>query len=226
MSDRAAPFSFLPPRLRRNISGQLRQRSVGAGELLLAVGTRALDVSCIVEGRARIVLHSRDGREVSVRELGPGDVFGELAALDGGPRSASIVAVTPVTLAVLPRADFLSCREAAPAVSLGRARRLGAEVRRLTERLFELSALNAQAKLHCELLRLARLAAPATRLSPAPTHEELANRIGSHREAVTRELRRLARLGVIETGHRRLAFLDLARLETAVEALAPRKTNG
>lgn len=217
MSDPAQPpFRFLPPSLRRRIAGRLSERRMAAGRTLLAIGARTRDVSCIVEGRARIVLYSRDGREVSVRELGPGDVFGELAALDGGQRSASVVALTPVTVSVMARADFLNCLDASPAASLWLARRLGAEVRRLTERVFELSALSMQAKLHCELLRLARLAGPAATLSPAPTHEELANRIGSNREAVTRELRRLVRLGIIATRRRQLAFRDLERLETTV----------
>ncbi len=219
-SSTAPPFAFLPARLRRELGERLRETRADAGKTLLASGARSLDVFCIVQGRARIVLHSQEGREVSVREIGPGDVFGELAALDGGPRSAGVVALTPVRLAVLARADFLACLENTPAAALWLARRLGAEVRRLTERVFELSALNTQARLHCELLRLARLAAPATLIAPAPTHEELANRIGSHREAVTRELRRLARLGVIATGHKRLEFRDLERLETAVREAA------
>lgn len=214
------PFPFLSPRLRRQFGERLHQRRVAAGKMILASGARSLDVFCIVEGDARIVLHSPAGRAVSVRDLGPGDVFGELAALDGGPRSASVVALTPATLAVMPRADFLACLEASPAASLWLARRLGAEVRRLTERVFELSALNAQARLHSELLRLARLASPARVVAPAPTHEELANRIGSHREAVTRELRRLVRHGLIATGHRRLEILDLERLEAAVRDTA------
>lgn len=214
------PFAFLPPALRQSIAAHLVERRVPAGKTILSNGARSLDVFCLVSGAARIVLHSPAGRAVSVRDLAPGDVFGELAALDGGPRSASVVAIEPVTLSVMARSDFLKCLETSPEASLWLARRLGAEVRRLTERVFELSALNMQARLHSELLRLARLAAPSTVIAPAPTHEELGARIGSHREAVTRELRRLARLGVITTGHKRLCFLDLERLEMSVRELA------
>ena len=96
-------------------------------------------------------------------------------------------------------------------------RRLGAEVRRLTERVFELSALNVRARLHCELLRMARTSASQKlTVNPAPTHAELANRIGTHREAVTREMRILAELNIIRNGRRSLEFLDLPGLERAV----------
>lgn len=207
------PFAFIPPDMRRQVAPRLRIVRAPRGRTLLATGTRSPDVLCLLEGVARIVLHSRNGREISVRDLEPGEVFGELSALDGEPRSATVVAVTPVRIAVMARSDFLACLEASPAAALWLARRLGAEVRRLTERVFELSALSATARIHCELLRLARLVAPDTVVSPAPTHEELAARVSTTREAVTRELRRLTVLGAIATRPRRIEFLDLRKLD-------------
>jgi len=81
--------------------------------------------------------------------------------------------------------------------------------------VFELSALNVQARLHCELLRLAKtgLDPHSLVIDPAPTHAELANRIGTHREAVTREMRALADRNIIRAGRRTLEFIDVARLE-------------
>jgi len=206
--------------MRQAVASRLRLVRAPHARTLLASGAASQDVYCLTAGAARIVLHSQSGQEVSVRDLGTGEVFGELAALDGGPRSASVVANGPVEMAVMVRADFLLCMEASPAAALWLARRLAAEVRRLTERVFELSALNTAARLHCELLRLARGIAPGTVLAPAPTHEELANRIGTHREAVTRELRRLAALGAIATAPRKLTFLDLTKLQAAASAPA------
>ncbi|MFT3810475.1 MAG: Crp/Fnr family transcriptional regulator [Micropepsaceae bacterium] len=212
------PFAFLTTGMRRAFGARLRMVKAVKGRLLLAAGADSSDVFCLLEGRAHIALHSPQGREVPVRELEPGDVFGELAALDGGPRSASVVAITGVRLAVMQRKDFLACLQASPEASLWLARRLGAEVRRLTERVFELSALSMRARLHAELLRLARVAAPAVIVSPAPTHEDLARRIGATREAVTRELRELTRAGVIASAKRRIEFLDFARLEESAVA--------
>ena len=221
MSDdatRTQPFAFLTPAMRRAFGPRLRHVRAPKGRTLLAAGAASSDVFCLTEGQARIAIHSQQGREVSVRDLSPGDVFGELAALDGGPRSASVIAASAVTLAVMERDAFIACLERSPEAALWLARRLGAEVRRLTERVFELSALTMRARLHAELLRLARLAAPEPELLPAPTHEELARRIGANREAVTRELRDLVRAGVIATGKRRITFLDFTRLEEAAAA--------
>jgi CRP-like cAMP-binding protein len=89
-------------------------------------------------------------------------------------------------------------------------------VRGLTDRVFEMSALNVRARLHCELLRLARSRADGN--DAAPTHAELANRIGTHREAVTRELAVLAEHNIIRIGRKRLEFLDVPGLEEAVAA--------
>jgi CRP-like cAMP-binding protein len=175
------------------------------------------DVYFLAEGEAQAFLLAPNGREVPVRSLGPGDLFGELAALDGRPRSTSITAVTPIRLLKMRRADFLACIGASPAAALWLAERLGAEVRRLTDKVFELSALNVQARLHCELLRLAREGrGERLVIDPAPTHAELAARIGTHREAVTRELRELAGMGIIRSGRRSIEFLDLSGLERAV----------
>jgi CRP-like cAMP-binding protein len=97
-------------------------------------------------------------------------------------------------------------------------RRLVSTVRSLTERLFELSALNVQTRIHCELLRLAQggeLRGGIIEIHDPPTHADFANRIGTHREAVTRELRALSTMKVIRSGRRSLQILDLPRLERA-----------
>src|SRR6185295_4275970 len=98
------------------------------------------------------------------------------------------------------------------------ARRLASGIRRLTEQVFELSALNVQTRIHCELLRLAQKGESRNgviEVSPALTHAELASRVGTHREAVTREMQTLSDMGIIRYGRGSLSILDLARLEQA-----------
>jgi CRP/FNR family cyclic AMP-dependent transcriptional regulator len=100
------------------------------------------------------------------------------------------------------------------------ARRLVGEVRRLTDKVFELSALSVQARLLCELLRLARAAgstgASMVTIRPAPTHAVLASRIAAQREAVSRELQTLAGRGLLRHDRRTLEFPDLEALEREV----------
>jgi hypothetical protein len=95
------------------------------------------------------------------------------------------------------------------------------QVRILTERVFELSALNVQSRLHCELLRLgvqAGVSDNEARIRPSPTHTDLANRIGTHREGVTREMRSLVRQGLLEQFRRELVVRDIAELSRIVRS--------
>lgn len=214
---RAALLEHVPAPLRQVILSRVRTQRAPKGRTVVGLGSRSTEVFFIMEGEAQALLYSANGREVSIRNIGPGDLFGELSALDDQPRSASIVAATDMRLMVMGHTDFRACIESSPYAALWLARRLGAEVRRLTERVFELSALNVRARLHCELLRMARTGVGHKLVvSPAPTHAELANRIGTHREAVTREMRALAGLNIIRNGRRSLEFLDLVGLERAV----------
>jgi len=112
----------------------------------------------------------------------------------------------------------MTCFESSPAAGIWLARRLAASVRRLTEQVFELSALNVQTRIHCELLRLAQKGEPCSggiEVRPAPTHAELAKHIGTHREAVTREMQALSKAKVIRYGRGSIMITDLARLEQA-----------
>ncbi len=210
-------LALIPPELRRMLESRMRDLKVRKGRMIVSVGARQDSVFFIDAGEAQVLLYSNSGREVSVRQLARGDLFGELAALDGAPRAASIIAVSDVRARIMARSDFLACLEASPAAGLWLSRRLAGEVRRLTERIFELSALNVQTRLHCELLRLARAGGHDRMLiQPAPTHAELANRIGTHREAVTREMRALTHLNIIRNRRRSLEFIDLPALERVV----------
>ncbi len=210
-------LSLIEPMLRGPVEARMRTIRAPKGRTIFSVGAHATDVMFVIEGEVQVLLYSNNGREVSVRDLGPGSILGELAALDGKPRSASVVAASDVRLRMMTREDFLTCVESSPVAALWLARRLAHEVRRLTERVFELSALNVQARLHCELLRMARGdGAVAARIPRAPTHAELANRIGTHREAVTREMRSLAQMNIIRNHRRSLEFLDIPELERAV----------
>jgi CRP/FNR family cyclic AMP-dependent transcriptional regulator len=107
-----------------------------------------------------------------------------------------------------------------PDVAATLLRRLTKQIRRLSDRIFEFSTLTVEHRIHAELLRLAWPYAEAenrARISPAPTHAELASMISTHREAVTRELNKLAREGLIKREDRSLVILDVSRLVEMVQ---------
>jgi CRP-like cAMP-binding protein len=173
----------------------------------------------VLTGRIRFSSYSADGKEVTMRDQQAGSLFGELAAIDGGRRSVSVVAQEDSSLLLVPGAAFRDALLADAASMAWFARHLVYQVRALTDRVFELSTMSVRARLHSQLLRLATAAGVSDNralLEPAPTHEVLANMIGTHREAVTRELSWLSGDGVVKSGRLRLEVLDVARLAEMV----------
>lgn len=196
-----------------------------AGELIIGHRDQSRDVLFLLDGLARVSVYSLAGRQVSFRDIRPGDVVGELSAIDGKARSASVESLLASTFIVMPQGVFHDVLRSHPAVLLATLRHLTTQVRALTDRVFEFSTLAVRNRVHAEIVRLARElgsegGADAV-IRPAPTHTEIASRISTHREAVTRELNRLEGLGVIAREGRTLRVTNLARLEAMVEDFGP-----
>jgi CRP-like cAMP-binding protein len=173
------------------------------------------NVCFVTRGEVCVTIYSASGKAVSFRTLGPGTIFGEYAAIDGRPRCASVVAKTDCLIASMSAAAFRKLLLTEPAVGQALIRELVDNIRSLTNRVYEFSTLAVNNRIQAELLRLASLAprgGKSVRLIPAPTHAEIASRVSTHREAVTRELNRLARIGVIERQPSTLVIWDVDRL--------------
>src|SRR5580700_1536459 len=151
---------------RRELLAHARSVRVRKGQTVLARGERSDDVFIVQEGRLHVLLYAADGKEVSLRDLSEGQLFGELSALDGEVRSVGIVAATNARLLAFSASVFRAAVGAHPETAAWLMQRLATQVRGLTDRVFELSALNVRARLHCELVRLAR----SQTGGEAPTH--------------------------------------------------------
>jgi len=194
-------------------------RSVDAGQSLLHRDEHNSDVFFVVAGRLRVTVYSAAGKQITFRDLSQGGHFGEIAAIDGQPRSADVQTLAPSVVASLDRAAFLGLLQAEPLVAGRIMQGLAALVRQLSERVMDLSTLGVQNRLHAELLRMARAAGVhenRARLDPAPPHGALASQISTNREQVTRELNALRREGLIGKDAGALEILDVARLERMV----------
>lgn len=187
---------------------------VRKGQVLLAVGLPANDVYVVLEGSVSVSLVSAQGRETVLRAIGPREMFGELAAIDGEPRSADVVAVENSTLLVIPGPTFAGLLGVEPVLSLWLARYLSHQVRYLTNRIYELSTMGVGPRLQAELLRLAGEPdqAGAATINRIPTQAELAARIGTNRETVTREFSLLIKEGLVMREGRRIVVPSVARL--------------
>jgi CRP/FNR family cyclic AMP-dependent transcriptional regulator len=176
-------------------------------------------VFLLVSGRVRVTTYSANGRQVTFRDAEAGQYFGDIAAIDGGPRSADVVTLEPSVVASLDRSAFMTLLRDEPLVAERVMQRLASLVRQLSERVIDLSTLGVQNRLHAELLRLARAAGVESneaRLEPAPKHAALASQISTNREQVTRELNVLVRSGVLRKDGKALLVSDAARLESMV----------
>lgn len=185
-------------------------------ELIIAHGDTGRDVFFLLEGRARVTLFSEEGKEIAYRDLLPGDIFGELAAIDGKARSASVVALEATRAARLRPTAFRELVEGHPRLAWLLLEHLSTLLRRMTDRVYEFSTLVVRKRLILELIRRAEETGPAdgkVAINPAPTHFELAAGISTHREAVSREMSTLAKRGLIEKRGNRLVLNDLAALE-------------
>ena len=204
------------------LAQRCRWRRFDSGQRVISREARDQDVYLIVSGRVRVTSFSAAGRQVTYRDIPAGDWFGDFAAIDGRARSADIVALEDTLLAAMDPAEFRQILHEHPAVCDHVLRRLVASVRELTERVFDLSTLGVQNRVHAELLRLAREAgvkANTARIDPAPKHTDIASQVSTYREQVTRELSAMAKQGLVERAGGALLIPDVARLEEIVAAV-------
>lgn len=214
---------LLPHGLGSMLAPHARVMSLRAGQIVIGQQDRSTDTFVVIEGGVRVELHSLAGRDVYLADVAPGGLFGEFAALDGQPRSASVTATSQSVLVCIPGEAFREKVLSTPQTADWMARWLVGHVRLLTERVFELKALAVRSRLHCELLRLCLdtgVKDNRAEIAPSPTHAELANRIGSHREAVTRELQYLQSEGIVAREGRSFVVEDVTKLAEIVRDAA------
>lgn len=205
-----------PEELRSALRARGRTIFVRRDQIIVAEGLDSTDVFLIISGSVKISLFSRGGRETILREMGPGQLFGELAAIDRQPRSASVVALEDTSLIHLTGDEFLAFLETAPTGALWMARQLSMRVRDLTQKIFELTTMPVNTRLHCELVRLGMRSGvrdDKAVIDRFPTHSYLASNIGSHREAISRELAYLTKQAILKQTGRKMLILSVSRLK-------------
>lgn len=208
-----------PPDVLARFAAQARWIDAGPEETVVDFDDATTDVFFIVQGSVRVMLRTADGERTQILgEFVAGDVVGEMAAIDNAHRSAQVEALVRTRLCVLPAQDFLDLAFASPCVGLRVMRLLTARIRGLNRRLLEHTALPIRLRLAAELLRLGRPRPDGTRaVSPPPTQEELAARVGARRETVSRELSALIRAGLLRRTRAAFVLDDPVRLRAVVE---------
>jgi len=170
-------------------------------------------------GRVKVTSTTPAGREVVLAFRGPGELVGELGAIDDEPRSATIVAVDPVEALTIPPRDFLAFLEEHPSASLALVRVLSQRLRDADAKRIEFAALNTLGRVAHRLLELCdRFGDPengSIRIALPLSQEELAGWTGSSLESVGRALQTMRELHWIATRRREIRVLDLDALRRA-----------
>jgi CRP/FNR family transcriptional regulator, cyclic AMP receptor protein len=209
-------FAQLTPQELGGLAVLLQQHRYASGEVVFHQGDAGAALYIIESGEVKIVLQSPEGKETVLVLLGPGDFFGELALLDGEPRSADAVATAASALLILRREDFARYVTEQPRMTVSLLAALSRRLRRTTLLVHDAAFLDVRTRLLKVLLHLGE-----TRGQPGPrgvviasrlTQGDIANMVGTTRESVNKWLRYYAGQGLLEHTRGRLVLRNVERL--------------
>jgi CRP-like cAMP-binding protein len=213
-------FSGLSADERAAVVARARIRTINAEETIFALGSPGDQMMALLRGTVRISVPSFEGRELLLAIIRPGEVFGELAVLDGKERSADAIAESPCTLAILDRHDILSFFERNPSAWPKLVKVLCQRLRHTDQVFAEVALLQLPAKLAKSMLRLLdldRTLAPRKRPVIRYSQRELANMVGGTRESVNRCLRNWQRNGIVQITEGSIIITNRPALEQMAE---------
>jgi CRP/FNR family cyclic AMP-dependent transcriptional regulator len=223
LQDRAAAlartelFHGIDEATQRRIAEHVVERVFARGQCVFVQDEPGDGMYVLAEGAVKLYVASREGDIVELVRHRPPATFGEVALLDGGPRSASAEAVERSTLLVVTRAELLALLRSEDQVAEALLRTLGRIVRRTTHQVSDLAFLDLQGRLARQLLELAGDGNRAATRTRQVTQAELASMVRGARQTVNQALRSLESRGYIRTDGRGFQILDRERLEHLAE---------
>ena len=167
----------------------------------------------ILKGSVKVTSFSEKGKEVIYSILGEGDFFGDMSLLDGKPRSASVISIEETEMQLIRRSDFYRLLEQYPRIALKLLEELASRIRKADNRIGSLALLDVSGRVAGILVMLAeergiRLKKQVI-IKSRPTHQELANMVGTTRETVTRVLKQLEQKKYIKMSGKDVLILDI-----------------
>jgi CRP/FNR family cyclic AMP-dependent transcriptional regulator len=208
----------LPPDALEQLSAYVVRRRVERGATIFAKGDPGQGLMAVVRGSVRISLPGVGGREVVLNRMRAGEVFGEIALLDGRARSADATAIEDCELLVVDRRNLLHLMHQKPEVAVTLLEVLCARLRRVNEQFEDTMFMSLPVRLAKLLLRASPPVGPnEAEERIAITQRELAQTIGASREATNKQLRLWEKQGWVRLEHRTLTILDRAALAGVAE---------
>ncbi|MGW4062602.1 Crp/Fnr family transcriptional regulator [Amycolatopsis sp. NPDC004747] len=221
---RFPPGSFLAGLSRTARTGLLElgvAREFGSEKVLLREGDQSTHVFLLVDGCVKITGTTPEGHLALLAIRVGGDLVGELAAMDGRPRIATVTTAGRVRTRLIAQGEFRRFLLGSPDAALAVSGSVGAKLRWATRRRIDFGSRAVRVRLARVLLELAASygvpAGPHLRIGVALTQPELAALVGAAEPTVHRALAGLRRESVVETGYRRVCVCDRARLEAVAD---------
>ena len=183
MKDRTV--EVLPQPLLDKIAAVATVRTFSKRSIIVTEGDDTDSLYVMLSGKARVFVADDKGREVQLNQLGAGEYFGEVT-FDGGPRSASVLALEDCRCAVVKRSELTAFLEQNPELSLHIVRKLAHRVRELTENVRSLALMDVYGRVARLLLDLAEQKDGQLVIAEPLTHKEIASRVGASREMISR----------------------------------------
>jgi CRP-like cAMP-binding protein len=199
----------------KRLMSYARARKIASGTTLFAKGDPGTALFAVSVGTVKITVPSIDGREAMFNLLHPGEIFGEIALLDGQPRTADAVAMSDCELMVIERRDFLTFVNSEPTVASKLIELLCARLRVLSDHFEEVVFLNLPQRLARILLRLYEESGRDKKPKLKITQLELSQMLGSTRESVNKQLRIWEKAGIIALERGGIVLLAPAKLAAA-----------
>ena len=194
MKDRSV--ELLPQPLLDKVAAVATVRAFAKRSIIVSEGDDTDSLYVVLLGKARVFVADDKGREVQLNQLGPGEYFGEVT-LDGGPRSASVMALEECRCAVVKRAELTTFLEQNPELALHIVRKLARRVRDLTENVRSLALMDVYGRVARLLLELAEEKDGRLVVTEPLTHKDIASRVGASREMISRIFSDLAEGGYL-----------------------------
>ena len=203
---RAASVEALPEALLQQVAQQAVVRTFQKNAIVVTEGDESDSLYVLVSGRAKVFVSDADGKEVQLNQLGAGEYFGEVT-LDGGLRSASVMALEDCRCAVLRRAELAGFMAGHPDFALHVIRKLAHRVRSLTDSVRDLAFIDVYGRVARLLLELAEETDGRLVIEERLTQKDIAARIGASREMVSRIFSDLTEGGYVRKEDGRIVVL-------------------
>jgi CRP/FNR family cyclic AMP-dependent transcriptional regulator len=199
-------FKTLADPDRQRLSSFLRKKSFDPNQTIFTQGETGCGLYLIRKGRVKICADDWQGNELIFTYLSSGDTLGEIAILDGLPRSATAVAITPTDTLYLDRTDFLEFLKTSPEACIDIIISLCKSMRRVSIHLEEISFLDVSGRIARNLISITSKEKPYS--TCAVSQEELANMVGASRVAVNKILNSFVDLGFIQLARKKITILN------------------